>query len=287
MEFKLKMESRLASFLLKQPDNKRLIIFDTETTGLKPEKDYICQFSAILYDISDGKLEQMDSLDLYINVPITMDEKVVDIHGITNSFLSDYPFEEDQIEKINAFMMRADVISGYNVEFDISMLKAMHHRLGMEFGGIPYFDICKMARELIPYRELKQKKLGKVAEYFGIEAKFHSSIEDVAATGRVLELFLDMLEDEPTEGTADCQVTKCNYWSRSYTLRRFYISVFIPNKLTGGIRGRVVFDPLNLTFADDKDMDILRYLHIPNLYKKANEFFLKEEGVEMLKYKAA
>ena len=76
--------------LLKQYNGKYLVIFDTETTG-KTKNDYIVQFAAKRYLIDNERLVFDAKIQEYIQPPVIMSEKVTEINGLTNDFLSDKP----------------------------------------------------------------------------------------------------------------------------------------------------------------------------------------------------
>ena len=66
-----------------------IIVFDTETSGVKPSKDYIVQLSARKFKNEGGELILKDKRNIYIRPPFFLDKKNIDIHGITNEFLQD------------------------------------------------------------------------------------------------------------------------------------------------------------------------------------------------------
>jgi DNA polymerase III epsilon subunit-like protein len=114
----------------------KIIVFDTETTGLPKSKiinelslslwPYIVQFSYVIYDTELKKI--IKTVDLIIRIPenINISDEVSDIHGITNfiSQTSQYKIEDALTHFSRDYInYNIDLIVGHNLSFDINMLK--------------------------------------------------------------------------------------------------------------------------------------------------------------------
>jgi DNA polymerase III epsilon subunit-like protein len=112
----------------------RLLVFDTETTGLPQSKfispstlhqwPYIVQFSYIIYDTSLNDIIQ--SRDYVIKLPesILISEESSKIHGITNEISQqDGVYINDVLSEFFYFLRGVDLLIGHNIEFDINMIK--------------------------------------------------------------------------------------------------------------------------------------------------------------------
>jgi len=111
----------------------RVLVFDTETTGLpqtgimNPETlilwPHIVQFSYIIYDteLNDIVLSQDHIVKMR---DITIPEESTKIHGITNK-MSNRKGEELEtiLREFFCCLRKADVVVGHNVRFDINMVK--------------------------------------------------------------------------------------------------------------------------------------------------------------------
>ena len=97
-------------------NGKKILIYDTETTGLDKVADVIVEYSAIVMERVNGKYQLTESFEQYIRPKFEMSEDVIKIHGITNEFLRDYPYEEEAYKNIKAFLNKHKdaIISGYN-----------------------------------------------------------------------------------------------------------------------------------------------------------------------------
>jgi DNA polymerase III epsilon subunit-like protein len=112
----------------------RIVVFDTETTGLPKTKviapdtldqwPHIVQFSYVVYDSSLNIV--VDQFDHIIRLPpnVIIPEEAVNIHHITNekSASEGSPLNE-VLNEFFYYAQCADKIVGHNIEFDLNMLK--------------------------------------------------------------------------------------------------------------------------------------------------------------------
>lgn len=112
----------------------RILVFDTETTGLPKSRSidasnlhlwpYIVQFSYIVYDTSSNTI--INIIDEIVKIPdnVLIPEECVKIHGITNDIceLRGKNIQNLLTEFYNYFNS-CDRIVGHNLQFDLNMLK--------------------------------------------------------------------------------------------------------------------------------------------------------------------
>lgn len=179
--------------LFEHKEGLEFIVFDTETTGTDPARDRIIELSAIKFVVNNHTAIQIDSMDLYIKPPFLMEQKIIDIHGITNEFLADKPTEEEVFKQIKEFFGQTPVVVGHNIVFDISMLNALYLRQLEVFTPEVYLDTVEMARDLITDKETENYKLKTLADLYGLSdgITFHNAMDDVKATSRLLVVFYD------------------------------------------------------------------------------------------------
>ncbi len=230
-------------------ENKEIIIFDTETTGLSSKKNRIIQISGIKCSVTKNdkgmfEIKEIASIDKYIRPITAIDEKVEELTGITNDFIMTQPEEEDVIDEIFAFFGDSPFLFGYNVNFDVKFLYELYKRNELElkncvFDGEKFkktekeIDILKMARDLIDKKDITDYKLSTVAEMYGFASgvSFHSSLEDAKVTKKLLEMFIyDYQTRNVTAKTNEKQKEKVKlknvgYWNRyGYKMERIYIN---------------------------------------------------------------
>jgi DNA polymerase III epsilon subunit-like protein len=112
----------------------RILVFDTETTGL-PETRYISpdtlhlwphivQFSYIIYDLSINDIIESKNYIIKLSENILIPTESSNIHGITNEISQKSGITINEV--INEFfyhLRNVDKLIGHNIEFDINMLK--------------------------------------------------------------------------------------------------------------------------------------------------------------------
>ena len=148
----------------------RLIVFDTETTSLKPGQ--ICQLAYLIHDagVVTGK-------NMFFTVD-DMDPSSQAVHGFSMEMLSELSEGlrfEDRAEEIFRDFSSVEMIVGHNVAFDNRFLRTEMTNAGFELAKIKTFCTMNyftgnmmMRRKFQTYRP-KPPKLVELKEYFGIE----------------------------------------------------------------------------------------------------------------------
>lgn len=172
--------------------HEHFIVFDTETTGLHPEKgDCIIQLFAFRLHPVGNQLQILDQLECYIKPPFPIETKITEITGITNAFLSDKPSEGEVFDKIYQFFGNTPVLAAYNTKFDVAMMQAMYQRHGQVFAPLLQADILEMARDFVPVEKVNNFKQETIAKLYGVDKglTYHNAKDDVTATARLLKTF--------------------------------------------------------------------------------------------------
>lgn len=238
------IKKRQLEFLNSFENQKTMIVFDTETTGLPNplegiyEDDIkIIQFSAILYEINydsgNMNLTEKDTLNLYINPGELLDEEITEITGITNELLASADFEDVAVQKIVNFMKRSNLWVAYNTAFDLKRLEGMRNRTGCKFllpgegeDAPKSYDILFMVRESVePNSILNYKKENNIKRrgifkldiltpmlLSNFEASFHNALDDVKASAMVLSyLYSRFINLEANIGEEKLKLVKFSY----------------------------------------------------------------------------
>lgn len=126
----------------------REIVFDTETTGLKPFKgDRITEIGCV--EIID-LLPTGKTFQTYINPERDVPEEVVRITGLTTDFLADKPVFADIIGDFLEFIGDSKMVA-HNARFDRDFLNAEMTRMDRDrFDDRRFFDTLLMARKKFP-----------------------------------------------------------------------------------------------------------------------------------------
>lgn len=203
-------------------DGSPFVVFDTETTGLKPLENDIIEFSGIKARKTSTGYETMEELDIFINPGYEIPAEITEITGITDDKLAKdgiTPFEA--VERISEFLGKNPILMGYNSPgFDEPFVNSLFAKAG--HGTISprlHLDVLKMARDKMP----KPHKLINMATAAGVDKKyqFHLSIDDAKATFDVFQFLLPMYGE--AEKKADFEVTAISRWQK-YGFDRVYVS---------------------------------------------------------------
>jgi DNA polymerase III epsilon subunit-like protein len=108
----------------------RVLVFDTETSGLPTERNasildtdkwpYILQISYIVYDDESKKIIQLK--DNYIKQNITIPKESTHIHGITQEIMNNKGVRlEDVMNDFDIALQNSDIVVGHNISFDKRM----------------------------------------------------------------------------------------------------------------------------------------------------------------------
>lgn len=160
---------------------KKIIVLDTETTGLTHEDDLL-QVSIIGFD-------KQVLFDEYIK-PTNATEwpEAMAVNGITPEMVKDCKTIDERREEIQKIIDEAELIIGYNIFFDLEMLESK----GITWRGRGpkrVYDVMETFAEIYGewnayYGNYKWQKLSKCADYYGYEWEVdaHNSLGDVYAT---------------------------------------------------------------------------------------------------------
>lgn len=171
-------------------DPKRVIVLDTETTGLRPRgNDEILSLSII-------DLEGTVLFDEIVKPAHRMTwKKAEEINGISPGMVKDKQPLSAYSEQLCDIWKHADLIVGYNVGFDTAFLYAS------EVPFPPNVEEFDVMREFAPiwghwdgyHHDWRWPKLVQCAEHYGIgEFDAHSSLGDTEATRKC---FLALIDD--------------------------------------------------------------------------------------------
>lgn len=157
----------------------RVLIFDTETTGL-PEKyasirdyekwPYITQISYIIYDLSNNSIHTISDNYIKIDKSICISEESEKITGISREILNDKGIHIKQaLHDFNNALKASDIIVGHNVSFDkqIVMVECFRNRINNNFVKFhgkniirkPEYCTCKKSSHLFNNRYQKLENL--------------------------------------------------------------------------------------------------------------------------------
>lgn len=168
---------------------KRPIYYDTETTGVKTDKDKIIEIAA--YDPYNEL-----SFVSFINPHIPIPPESSQIHHITDDMVKDAPaFHEVSTQFLEFCSGDVVLIAHNNDAFDKPFLEAEFSRAALTLPTWDYIDSLKWARKYRP--DLPRHSLQHLREVFKIPPnQAHRALDDVIVLHKVFSLLIGDLSME-------------------------------------------------------------------------------------------
>ena len=169
----------------------RLVLFDTETTGLLYSRDEIIEFAAIVVEQRNGvptviqEYDQLVSLSPGGFVP----PKIEELTGISTQDIREKGLPKTRVARDIAEMIRGNtLLLAYNAHFDLSFLFYFLLRDGDPaiLKGKDKLDLLTVYRD----RRSFPHKLTNAIDAYGLSGKVvnsHRAVDDVLATLAVME----------------------------------------------------------------------------------------------------
>ena len=178
------------------------VVFDFETTGLKPEYHEIIEIGAIRY-INGEKCEQYHAL---VKPVREVPHVISNITGISQKELDDKPPISEVWQNFLQFI-DASVLIAHNAEFDAAFLRATCEKLNYSI-DCPIYCTLKMARSVL--KNAKKRSLDALAEFYGVKfSARHRSIGDAEVTAEVLKGMLGNLNEVTLHSLEPFHVKRC------------------------------------------------------------------------------
>ena len=169
----------------------RLVLFDTETTGLAYSRDEIIEFAAVVVELVDGtpkitrEYDELVALSPGGFVP----PKIEQLTGISTQDLREKGLSKTRICRDIAELIAGNtLLLAYNAHFDLSFLFYLLLRSGDPaiLKGKDKLDLLTVYKDRRPYPH----KLCSAIEAYGLSGKVvnsHRAVDDVIATVAVME----------------------------------------------------------------------------------------------------
>jgi DNA polymerase-3 subunit epsilon len=182
-------------------DDLCYVIFDTETTGLMPDRgDEVCQIAATR--VLAGKMVRGEVLNTLVNPGRKIPLSATNVHGITDAMVEDAP---DFRTAGRAFHEFADgaVLIAHNAPFDMAFFYRAQTEIGARFDH-PVLDTVLISAVL--YGQTAEHSLDAIADRLGVripEEDRHTALGDALATTEVFLKMLPMLKARGIETFGD------------------------------------------------------------------------------------
>ncbi|UYV35613.1 exonuclease domain-containing protein [Rhodobacteraceae bacterium D3-12] len=166
------------------------VVFDTETTGLLPNKDEIVQIGAVR--VVNGKIVSGELMDQLVNPGMKIPSSSIKVHRVTDDMVIDAPDIQTAGRAFHSFA-RGAVIVAHNAPFDMAFLRR-HAKVSGLVWDHPILDTVLLSAILFGASE--EHTLDALCDRLGVSIPplmRHTALGDAQATAEVLCKMLPML----------------------------------------------------------------------------------------------
>lgn len=206
----------------------RVVVFDTETTGIEFGKDRMIELGAVSLEAR----REIDCMDLLIRLPEgqALPPFITDLTGITDiQLLAEGVEQSEAVEAFCGLLAGAErpLLVAYNAQFDLNFLYHFLH---------PYHrvDVLRLPRFLDALTVYKDRrdyphKLCNAIEAYGLQDRVvnsHRAVDDARATVALLEAmaaerddldrYLDLFGVHPKYGASGRKISSVTYRTQPY-----------------------------------------------------------------------
>lgn len=202
---------------------KKILYFDTETTGKDPKENGLIQLSGIIE--IDGEIKEEFNFKMAPFSQDIVDPEALAVNGTTREEVQKYPDPKEVYKQITTLFAkyvdkfdREDKFypAGYNVRFDLEFLQNFFLKNGDKFFGSwcnwRSIDALYLMHFIhyMGHLTLENYKLSTVCANYGIPIKAHDALSDIKATHTLINhirksmmnveiplLFIEAEEEDP------------------------------------------------------------------------------------------
>ena len=206
----------------------RVVVFDTETTGIEFGTDRIIELGAV--SLEEGV--ETDCMDLFIRLPEgrTIPPFITELTGITDMQLRSEGVEQKEAAEAFCRLLEGaerPLLVAYNAQFDLNFL----YWFLRPYGRVEVLRAPRFLDALTVYRDRRDypHKLCNAIEAYGLGDRVvnsHRAVDDARATVALLEAmaterddlerYLDLFGTHPKYGVSGRKISSVTYRPQSY-----------------------------------------------------------------------
>ena len=177
----------------------RLVLFDTETTGLDYSRDEIIEFAAVVVEHCDGEAVVMQEYDELVSLSPGgfVPPKIQQLTGISTQDILERGIAKTRVCRDIAEMIQGNtLLLAYNAHFDLSFLYYLLLRSGdpMILKGKDKLDLLTVYKDRRSYPH----RLSSAIDAYGLSGQVvnsHRAVDDVLATVAVMKAMEEDRDD--------------------------------------------------------------------------------------------
>ena len=177
----------------------RLVLFDTETTGLDYSRDEIIEFAAVVVEHCDGEAVVMQEYDELVSLSPGgfVPPKIQQLTGISTQDILERGIAKTRVCRDIAEMIQGNtLLLAYNAHFDLSFLYYLLLRSGdpMILKGKDKLDLLTVYKDRRSYPH----RLSSAIDAYGLSGQVvnsHRAVDDVLATVAVMKAMEEERDD--------------------------------------------------------------------------------------------
>lgn len=156
----------------------RIVVLDTETTGLDIARDRVIEIGAVVLD----GFHEVETVQYYFNPPCKVSEGAFKVHGLSNEFLSQ--FEPFCCKKVRELFQDSTLVA-HNAKFDMKFLNKEFGIAELPEISNPVIDTLELARKAFPGAPANLDALCNRFKISNAHRDLHGALVDALLLARV------------------------------------------------------------------------------------------------------